>query len=56
LSNYPGRVVEEPAQGRFHGSIGFRRSLCERIGGWPETLRADFDQQMLARLKEHAAS
>ena len=54
LSDYPGRIVEERAAGRFHGSIGFRRSLCERIGGWPATRRADFDQQMLARLRDHA--
>ena len=56
LSDYPGHIVEEPADGRFHGSIGFRRELCERIGGWPETPRADFDQQMLARLRDHATS
>jgi hypothetical protein len=56
LSDYPGHVVEERAEGRFHGSIGFRRALCERIGGWPATLRADFDQQMLARLQQHASS
>ena len=54
LSDYPGHIVEERAEGRFHGSVGFRRSLCERIGGWPETPRADFDQQMLARLRDDA--
>ena len=56
LTDYPRQIVEERADGRFHGSIGFRRELCERIGGWPETPRADFDQQMLARLRDHATS
>lgn len=50
LSDDPGHIAEERAEGRFHGSIGFHRSLCERIGGWSETLRADSDQQMLTRL------
>jgi hypothetical protein len=56
LSDYPGQLVEEPAAGRFHSSLGFRRELLERIGGWPETKRADFDQQIIARLQHEARS
>jgi hypothetical protein len=50
----PPRLGEEGAAGRFHASIAFRRELFERIGGWPETKRADFDQQMLGRLRDEA--
>lgn len=53
-SDYTGRIAEEPAGGRFHASIAFRRSLIERIGGWPITKRADFDQQLIANLLRHA--
>lgn len=46
----------EPAAGRFHGSLAVRSSHLERIGGWPETRRVDFDQQMLARCQPLADS
>lgn len=42
----------EDASGRFHGSIAIRRDLLEKIRGWVQTKRADFDQQMLARLNQ----
>jgi len=52
LGDYTGALVGEVAEGRFHSSLGFRRELIERIGGWPDTKRADFDQQLIARLNE----
>lgn len=56
LSDYPGYLISEPAAGRFHSALGFRKSLIERIGGWPVTDRADFDQQLQSRLHEAAES
>lgn len=52
LSTYPGHVVTEGAEGRFHAEIAFNRDLFERVGGWPLTKRADFDQQFLSRLQK----
>ncbi len=40
----------EPADGRFHASLAFRRQWLLDQGGWPETPRADFDQQLIAKL------
>lgn len=58
LSNYsepdPGQVHEEPAAGRFHAALGFRADFLRRLGGWPATPRADFDQQLIARAQEAA--
>lgn len=56
VSDYPGYLIEEPASGRFHSTLGFRRELFQRIGGWPLTRRADFDQQMIAALQSAARS
>jgi len=56
LSDYPGRIVVEHADGRFHSTLGFRRELIERIGGWPLTKRADFDQQLIRTLQATAKS
>jgi hypothetical protein len=50
LSDYTGELAEENGAGRFHSSMAFRRELIERIGGWPDTKRADFDQQLMRRL------
>ena len=36
---------------RLHGGLAISRKLFEDIGGWIETLQADFDLQMLAKLK-----
>ena len=54
LSDYPGKIVEEPGAGRFHASMAFTRELYQRVGGWPLTKRADFDQQMIALLAREA--
>jgi len=43
--------------GRFHASLAFTRQAFEQVGGWPLTLRGDFDQQLISRLNGlgHAA-
>jgi hypothetical protein len=41
----------EGTGGRFHGCLGIRRETIKAIGGWPDTKRADFDQQLISRLK-----
>jgi hypothetical protein len=49
-STYPGHLVTEDAAGRFHASIAFTRDFWHRVGHWPVTKRADFDQQFMASL------
>ena len=51
-SLYTGRLEQEPAAGRFHAALAVRRDALAAIGGWPDTPRADFDQQLLGRLSE----
>lgn len=48
------RIVKESAVGRFHSTIGARMDLIRRVGGWPDTKRADFDQQLMSKLYEQA--
>ena len=43
-----GTIQEEDATGRFHASLAFTRQAFEQVGGWPLTLRGDFDQQLIA--------
>lgn len=50
LSDYTGQIQEEDAIGRFHASMAMTRSAFDQCGGWPLTLRGDFDQQLIARL------
>ena len=50
LSLYTGELQEEDATGRFHASIAMTRQAFDECGGWPLTMRGDFDQQLLARL------
>ena len=50
LSDYTGQLVIENAEGRFHSSRAFRAGLIKRVGGWPDTRRADFDQQLMNSL------
>jgi hypothetical protein len=50
LSLYTGEVRKEDATGRFHASLAVSRTAFEQCGGWPLTLRGDFDQQLIARL------
>lgn len=53
LSLYTEKLQEEPASGRFHGSIAFKRSLFNTINGWPLSQRGDFDQELMTRLSQH---
>jgi hypothetical protein len=53
-SDYSGQPAPENGAGRFHASMAFRRDLIRRIGGWPETKRADFDQQLMRALETGA--
>jgi hypothetical protein len=50
LSDYTGEIREEDATGRFHASLAFTRQAFEQVGGWPLTLRGDFDQQLISNL------
>ena len=50
LSDYTGEIREEDATGRFHASIAMTRQAFDECGGWPLTMRGDFDQQLIARL------
>jgi hypothetical protein len=43
----------ESARGRFHGALALRGELLYRLGGWPDTDLATFDQQMLAACSRH---
>lgn len=47
------RLHLEDARGRFHGSIAIRGDLLAELDGWPETLLATYDQQMIGRLHQH---
>jgi len=50
----PGGSELEDASGRFHASWAYTCNLFESIGGYPDTGRLDFDQQM-HRLAREAA-
>jgi hypothetical protein len=45
-------VQIEASSGRFHGSIAVTRRAIDSIGGWVLTKRADFDQMMIAILRQ----
>ena len=51
LSTYSGRLEREPSGGRFHAALVATVEALRAIGGWPRTRRADFDQQLLGRLR-----
>ena len=50
-SLYGGPLHQEPARGRFHAALAMRFEALAHLGGWPDTPRADFDQQLLAKLR-----
>ena len=54
ISAYHRPPAEEKADGRFHGSIAARTSTIKAVGGWIDTRRATFDQEMLQRLTKHS--
>lgn len=41
----------ESDPGRFHASLAMRTEFLRSIGGWPITTRADFDLQLIAKLR-----
>jgi len=50
-SIYAGALRIERSDGRFQAAAAMRWDACMAIGGWPRTRRADFDQQLLAKLE-----
>ena len=54
ISAYHRPPAEEKADGRFHGSIAARTKTIKAVGGWIDTKRATFDQEMLQRLTKHS--
>ena len=55
-SNYQepmGQIHLEGAAGRFHSSWAFTSELYERVGGYPNTNRLDFDQQLGAKFRDN---
>lgn len=48
---YGGQKKVESDPGRFHASLAFRTEFIRQIGGWPTNHRADFDLQMIAKLR-----
>lgn len=42
----------ESDPGRFHASLAIRTEFLRSIGGWPVTRRADFDLQLISKLRE----
>jgi glycosyltransferase involved in cell wall biosynthesis len=45
-------IREDTGHAKLHGCLAISRQVYERMGGWPETPRMDFDLQMLARLRK----
>lgn len=52
VSAYHSPPMEEPGDGRFHGSIVVRASAVKRTP-WVETRRATFDQEYIAALSKN---
>jgi glycosyltransferase involved in cell wall biosynthesis len=52
-STYGNVFQQESATGRFHAALAFNRKAHDLIGGWPKTKRADFDQQLIAILRDN---
>jgi hypothetical protein len=49
-STYTGTPEIEEADGRFHGALAVKRDYFEKLKGWPQTARADFDQRFIEAL------
>lgn len=56
ISAYHSPPQEEDAAGRFHGSIALRASFLNQVGGWIDTTRGTYDQEMLHLLERNAIS
>lgn len=48
-----GSLQLETIRGKCHSSTGFRKSLIDRIGGWVDTKKANFDLQLIHLLTKH---
>lgn len=46
----PEHIESDP--GRFHASLAIETEFLRSLGGWPLTSRADFDLQLIARLRQ----
>jgi len=53
-SLYTGSLQQEPAHGRFHAALVISRTLMQQTGGWRQNGRADFDQELLGRLRSYS--
>lgn len=53
-SDYTGALATEHTGGRFHGCLAITREALRLIGGWPLTLRADFDQHLISTLRQQS--
>lgn len=51
-----GSLVVENCNGYFHSAIGFRKSLINKVGGWPNTKIASFDWMLMDSLRTNASS
>jgi len=49
-----GKTLIERSDGRFHSSWAFTADLLDRIGGYPDASRLDFDQQLGSMLRNEA--
>ena len=49
-STYRGFPEKEGAKGRFHASLGFWAKYLRQVGGWVESQRANYDQQLISNL------
>jgi len=59
LSTAGRRSLDEPpaieaSASRFHGSLAIRRDCLDTLGGWIQTDRATFDQEMIGALIRHS--
>lgn len=52
-STYGRTFNMEDSAGRFHASLVFNRLAFNLVGGWPDTKRADFDQQFIQSFYKH---
>ena len=52
-STYDGLRIEQ-SRGRFHASLAFRLPFLNALGGWTETDKPDFDQQLIRKATQAA--
>jgi hypothetical protein len=52
FSLYTGSLALESAAGRFHGVLAIRCDFAEKVGYWGNSIRCDYDQQIMGRLMQ----